>query len=141
VDLGLSGEDYLRLTDLQAAAVGWLAQHALFHRLVDKHGADRIRTVDSETLVARPEDAMLALVRLFGVALGEEAARAVAQGPAFQRHSKSDAAFGREERQAEERNAVQVHGDEIEKVAVWAEAVARNADLALELKAPLLSSA
>ena len=33
VDLGFSSGDYFRQTDLQVAAVGWLAQHMAFRRL------------------------------------------------------------------------------------------------------------
>jgi hypothetical protein len=138
VDLGFSGEDYLRHTDLQAAAVGWLAQQALFNRLIKQHGPLRIRTVDSETLVARPEEAMVALAHLFGLGIDEARAKAIAKGPAFQRHSKTDADFGAEQRRLEERSAVETHGDEIDKVCVWAELVAKGAGLPLTLGAPLL---
>ena len=39
VDLGFEPRDFFRQSDLQVAAVGWLAQQALFHRLAEKYGA------------------------------------------------------------------------------------------------------
>ncbi|MFC3712243.1 hypothetical protein ACFOMD_06660 [Sphingoaurantiacus capsulatus] len=138
IDLGFDGEAYLRHTDLQAAAVGWLAQHALFGRLVARFGPDRVRTLSSEQVTARPRETMAALSALFGVALDEAALDAVVAGPAFTRHSKSEAAFGGDDRAAEQREADTRFGDEIEKVAAWAEAVAANAGVAIDPGAPLL---
>lgn len=138
IDLGFGGEDYLRHTDLQTAAVGWLAQHALFARLSDRFGSGRVRTLDSGLVTARPGEVTDALGRLFGVPLDEQEIAAVVAGPAFTRHSKSEARFGNEDRRAEQRDAAAVHGDEIEKVAVWAEAVAASAGVPLVPGTPLL---
>lgn len=138
IDLGFSDEDYLGLTDLQAAAVGWLAQHALFARMATQFGPARVRTLDSEALVARPKDTLTELARLFGLALDDAAIDAIVAGPVFQRHSKFDTAFGSDDRHIEHRDAAAIHGDEIDKVAVWAEAVAAQAGVALTLGAPLL---
>jgi hypothetical protein len=138
IDLGFAPEDYLRHTDLQAAAVGWLAQHALFARLVNSYGPDRVRTLSSELVTARPAAVVSALAELFGIRLDRTAADAVAAGPAFTSHSKHQGAFGGADRAAEQRDAAAVHGDEIEKVAVWAEAVAANAGVPVDLPAPLL---
>lgn len=137
IDLGFEAEDYLRHTDLQAAAVGWLAQHALFARLADRFGP-RIRTLSSELVTARPGDVTAALAGLFGVALDSAGIDSVVAGPAFTRHSKSEAVFGGAERHAEQRQAAEIHGDEIEKVAIWAEAVAAAAGVPLSPGTPLI---
>ncbi len=137
IDLGLEGENYLRLTDLQAAAVGWLAQHALFARLAKQFG-DRVRTLDSEVLLARPHETMAALAKLYGLALDVDAIAAIVAGPAFTRHSKTDAAFGSAARGREYADAADAHGDEIAKVLVWAEAVAKGAQVPMTLPAPLV---
>ena len=134
VDLGFGPEDYLGQTDLQAAAVGWLAQQALFARTVAVHG-DRVRTLDSETLVARPAETMAALAELFGLALD---AKAVAAGPAFRSHSKFGGVFDADARAAAVAKEA-VHAEEIAKVAVWAEAVAANAGVPLQLPGRLLA--
>jgi hypothetical protein len=137
IDLGFAPEDYLRHTDLQTAAVGWLAQQALFARLAAMHPA-RVRTLASDAVTARPGDVIAALAAFYGLPLDAAAIDAIVAGPAFTRHSKHGTAFGGAERVAEQRDAAAVHGEEIEKVAVWAEAVAAHAAVPMTLPAPLL---
>lgn len=137
IDMGLEGEDYLRLTDLQAAAVGWLAQHALFARLAGRY-PDRVRTLDSETLMARPAEAVAALAAHYDIAVDNASVATIVAGPAFTRHSKHGTKFSAAERDAEYRAAADVHADEIAKVEVWAAAVAENAAIATTLAQPLL---
>jgi hypothetical protein len=138
VDLGLGEQHYLDLTDLQVAAAGWLAQQDVFARLVGRFGPERVRTLDSAVLMARPAEAMARLSDLFGLGLDDRAVEEVLAGPAFTSHSKSNSGFGAAERAAEQRDAARTHADEIDKVAVWAEAVAEAAGVSLQLKAPLL---
>ncbi len=134
---GFSPEEVMRQTDLQIAAIGWIAQHRFFAGLAHRF-SDRVRTLDSETLVARPAETVSALAALYGLPLdGEDAAR-IAAGDAFVRHSKGGVRFGQAERQAEQREAAAVHAEEIEKVTVWAEAVAASAGQSLTLPASLL---
>ncbi len=140
VDLGLGEQHYLDLTDLQVAAAGWLAQQHVFARLVEKFGAERVRTLDSTALMVRPGEAMAGLSDLFGLGLDARAIEQVLAGPAFTSHSKSNSGFSAADRLAEQRDAAQTHADEIDKVAVWAEAVAAAAGVPMELKAPLLRS-
>jgi hypothetical protein len=40
---------------------GWLAQHALFARLVERYGPSRVRTLDSATLLERPAEVLAGL--------------------------------------------------------------------------------
>lgn len=138
VELGFENEDYLRHTDLQAAAVGWLAQHRLFARLVERFGAGRVRTLDSEMLLGAPDAAVTELSRLFGYALDAEAVAGVAAGPAFTRHSKSGGAFDQAARGEGHDAARAAHADEITKVVAWAEAVAERSGIPMHLPAPLL---
>jgi hypothetical protein len=140
IDLGFTPEDHLQQTDLQVAAVGWLAQHALFAKLVATFGPERVRTIDSEALVAHPLEAMNALDALYATGLGSERVGAIVEGPVFRRHSKLGSSFGSVERAVDLHDAVAVHGEEIEKVAAWAKIVAANAGLSLTLGAPLLTS-
>jgi len=138
VNLGLQGEDYLRLTDLQAAAVGWLAQHALFGRIVQSYGVDRVKTLDSTALMDRPADAMSALFRHFGLEATEDMIADLVAGPVFQQHSKGDEAFDAAARDAERRAGEKLHSEEIEKVFAWAEAVAANAGIPVALPGALI---
>ncbi len=132
---GYNGEDYLGQTDLQVAAMGWLAQHALFLRMVAEFGPRRVRTLDSEALMADPAGSMAALAALFGVALDVEA---VVAGPAFTRHSKFGTGFSGADRRQETSEAVGAHGDEIAKVVAWATKVADSAAVPMVLPAALL---
>ncbi|MFL6843258.1 MAG: hypothetical protein ACJ8ER_00060 [Allosphingosinicella sp.] len=132
--LGFEPEDHMLQTDLQVAAVGWLAQHRLFASLSEQH-PDRVWTLESEALLARPEEALTALDLLFGLSrrdVGETVARV------FARHAKFGGEFDRDRRAADQRSAADVHGDEIEKVAIWAESVAANAGVEFELPSSLL---
>ena len=138
VNLGFQGNDYLGLTDIQVAAVGWLAQHALFANLVQKYGPSRIKTLDSTVLMAAPDDALTALGQHFGLAIPKETVSDIVAGPIFQRHSKFDTAFDADAREAERKAGEKLHADEIEKVTVWAESVAQNAGVSLTLPASLL---
>jgi len=136
VDLGFEGRDYLLHTDLQAAAVGWLAQHRLFADMAQKW-PDRVRTIDSETLVARPAETMATLAGLFELAL-DDARIATVVADIFARDSKSGKAFTSGQRASDQSAAEALHADEIEKVTSWAEAVADAAEIAMQLPQPLL---
>ncbi len=138
VNVGLQGDDYLKLTDLQAAALGWIVQHHLFHQIVNKFGPQRIRTLNSNKLTGNSLNTMQELVSHFGVALDQSAIQHLVAGPVFQRHSKSDSAYDADTREAERKVGEELHADEIEKVFVWAEALAKNIGLSMNLPAPLI---
>lgn len=129
--LGITAHDLFRQTDLQIAASGWLAQHAHFTRLAEKLGSHRLRTLDADALNAAPQAALAAAARHYGLTLEPHAVAAIAAGPAFTRHSKSGVAYSAEARKTDYASARVAHGDEIDKVMVWAEAVAANAGIAL----------
>ena len=131
VDLGFEPRDYLRQTDLQVAAVGWLAQHQLFHRMAAHYGPERVATLDSETLTRDAAAKLASVARHFG--LSEQAPSAYAAHPAVGRNSKSGAAFERGERQMDQTRAREVYGDEIEKVAEWIRVVGERRGISLEL--------
>lgn len=132
-DFGFGADDYLTQSDLQVAAMGWLAQHRLFGRLAERLG-DRVRTLNSDLITARPAEVMTALGSLFDIALDVPA---VVAGPAFTRHSKHGTAFDAQARQLE-RGAEAAHADEIGKVAIWAEKVAESQGIALKLPSALI---
>lgn len=138
VNLGMAPRDYFRQSDLQVAATGWLAQHALFHQLARQLGPDRVRTLDSETLTRDPAAVLTAAARHYGLAASADDLAAMAAGPAFTRHSKSGAAFDAAQRAAEYADARRAHEDEIGKVVVWAQAVADANGLAMDLPHPLI---
>jgi hypothetical protein len=131
VDLGFERNDYFLQSDLQVAAVGWLAQHALFARLA-RQWPKRVRTLDSETLLERPLEVLTALDKLFCVE-SDDAVRAAIIASIFHRNAKSGTAFDAADRNAAQRATAQLHGEEIKLVTDWAYAVADHANISLTL--------
>jgi hypothetical protein len=132
-DFGFGAEAYLTQSDLQVAAMGWLAQHRLFSRLAERLG-DRVRTLNSDLVTAQPAEVMTALGSHFGINLDVPA---VIASPAFTRHSKHGTSFNAETRE-QERSAEAAHADEIGKVTIWAEKVAESQGMAMALPSPLI---
>lgn len=136
VDLGFGPQEVFLQTDLQVAASGWLAQHALFAKLAAMFPA-RVHTLDSEVLLARPVAALEALDALFGVR-SSEGERAAVVASVFKRHAKFGGEFDASARRADQRAAASSHGEELAMVLTWAKKVAENAGIALLAPNPLL---
>lgn len=126
IDLGFEGSDYLALTDLQVAAVGWLAQQVLFQRMINSLGQSRCILTDSETLLNRPESIIGISANLFGMSLNSVELEAIVKSPSFLNNSKSGAPFSKAQRDLEYSEASVRHADEIEKVIAWANIIADN---------------
>jgi creatinine amidohydrolase/Fe(II)-dependent formamide hydrolase-like protein len=131
---GLSEEELYRQTDLQVAALGWLAQQASFAELATQH-PHGVRVVDSVTLMRAPAAAMAALAGHFSIDLD---AGAVASGPAFTRHSKDGRAFDAAARDAERSEGLARHAREVATVTEWALRMAEFARIPMILPQPLV---
>ena len=131
---GFTDEDLYRQTDLQAAAVAWLGQHALFADAARQHPG--FRTLDSETLLARPRECLEALRVLFEL---EYDPAEIVRGPAFRMHSKDQSEYSAEQRRQERERGRDLHGREIAMVMQWAEQLAAHCGIAMTLPSPLLS--
>lgn len=138
-DFGMNRNEQLCLTDIQVAAVCWLAQHQLFSQLVERYGADRVRTLDSEQLMASPAATLSHLASHFRLPATAVAIAEIAEGPAFTRHSKSGASFSAADRAQERQAGLQAHTDEIGKVLIWAKELASRNGISLSLPAPLFT--
>jgi hypothetical protein len=136
VDLGFTAQDYFQLTDLQIAAVGWLAQHVMFARVAAMM-SDRVRTLDSEVLLARSGEALAALDALFEVSDSAEGRAAVIER-VFSRNSKTGDVFDASNRRADQDASLSAYRDEIDKVVIWAEKVAEGVGISLTLPESLL---
>lgn len=139
IQLGLDEAACLQLTDLQAAAVGWLAQQAQFANLLQSSGSDRARSLDSERLMSDLQGHLAALAAHYGLSLHGSAVDAVLEGPAFATDSKTRTPFGMGQRQADRAAAMAVHGEEIAMVLRWAQEVAARFSIAMTLPQPLLA--
>jgi len=136
VDLGFRPEDYFRLTDLQVAAIGWIAQADLFAGLVTRFPG-RVRCLQSEALLASPRAAIAAICDLYALSADADTIDAMADSDVFGRNAKDGTVYQANDRMREQIEGAALHADEIDKVLVWADAVARNAGVALEPPAPL----
>ncbi|WP_332817100.1 hypothetical protein [Sphingopyxis sp.] len=134
VQLGFEARDYFRQSDLQVAAVGWLAQQQAFAALLG-WAPDRIASLDSEALTADPVAAVSAAMDHLGLASDRAA---IAEHPALGRNSKSGAPFAAGERQRDLGVAETAYGEEIDQVVGWAEVVADRAGIPLALPRPML---
>jgi hypothetical protein len=135
---GFTSEELFRHSDLQVAALAWLAQHREFAALVQRFGP-RVATLSSVDLLADPTRALEAAARHYGLVLDQPMAAAIAMGPIFTRHAKSGQPFDAAARDAVHRVAADAHRGEIELVERWATIVADRAGVALKLARPLLA--
>ncbi len=136
--LGFEAQDHFRQSDLQVAAVGWLAQHRLFTDLAAKLGPERLASLDADAMLADPAEALRAVTAHYGLAMSEAHLSAMLGGPAFSQHSKSGAAYSSEARSADYARVREAHGEEIGMVMVWAEAVAKAVGVSMDAPNPLL---
>jgi hypothetical protein len=135
-DYGFSGEEIMQQTDLQIAAIGWLAQHRLFGIMADRLGPARVKTLRSEVLLADPALAMHRLCGHFGVEVGI-ADLSQTTAATFTRNAKTGNAFSAAQRRSEHESSMKLHEEEISKVVLWAQAVAQAAGQDLNLGAAL----
>jgi hypothetical protein len=133
--LGFSDEQFFGQTDLQIAASAWLGQQRLFVNLLSAF-PDRTRSLDSKRFLDDPSRAIRAAGQLFGLEL-EEPELDTAKAQTLARNSKDGKTFTRGAREADYRSARAAYGDEIEKVATWAAAVAEAAKVGTSLPNPL----
>jgi hypothetical protein len=138
IHLGFDDEQHFGQTDLQIAAMGWLAQQVIFERIARRFGPDRVRSIDSETLMDQPGEALQSLVSLFELPLEAGKVAEIVEGPVFGRHSKFDKAFDAKQRLADRERSEAVHADEIDKVVIWTEQVAQAIGASTKLSGALL---
>lgn len=129
IDLGFDDEQLFGQTDLQIAGLAWLAQNKIFESLLNEYGNDRVASLDSETFLAHRAESLARLGRLFALDMDDGRAQAIAESDVFQRHSKFGDDFDASRRKAEQAAGESAHADEIEKVAIWVEAVARGLNI------------
>ena len=128
-DLGFTDEQFFGQTDLQIAGIAWLGQQRLFSQLIGRF-PDRVRVLESGRFLAKPQHALVAAASFFGVGMSKAEINAALSG-SLTRNSKDGKAYSSGARQAEYRSARSTYGDEIGKVATWANAVAEAARIQL----------
>jgi hypothetical protein len=137
IDPGYDERESRLHTDLQVAALLWLHHQAQFARLVQAFPG-RVRTLESDTLLASRSAAMAAIGASFGLVLDAAQVAAIVDGPVFSDDSKRLGKAFDPARAARQRDEAGVYGEEVEMVAGWAEAVAKHLAVPLTLPGALL---
>lgn len=128
------------LTDLEVAAFLWLQHMAQFARLLAELPPGRAATLRADSFLAEPARAIHSASSHFGLGLTEAQSAAIADGPVFRRHSKwTDRNFDPAAVKREEALARFAYGAEIAEALEWAQGLAAEAGVTLDLEAPLLA--
>ena len=135
--LGFTDLDFLGQTDLQIAAMAWLAQQSLFGSLI-AGAPGRVRVLDSAAFLAQPDAALAHAAAHFGLALDSAGLAQILAGP-LQRNSKDGGRYTAADRAADYDTGRAAHGDEIAKVAMWASEVAHAVGIDTALGSPLIA--
>lgn len=136
--LGFDDIAFLGQTDLQIAAMAWLAQQQLFaHLIAELKG--RVRSLDSASFMASPQQAIAAAADHFGLILSAAQWAAIEEGP-LRHDSKSGKQFTSADRKAEYDRMMDLYGDEVSKVVAWTAQVADSQNLPMSLSLPVVPS-
>jgi hypothetical protein len=119
--------DILEYTDVQIAALSWLAQIHHFDAMARVFGPDRIMVLDSAALLADPAAALKKARALFELNLSDADVERIAAGPVFSKHSKfSERDYSAEAREQDHKAVNEAHADELSMVLQWIKAVAAH---------------
>ena len=139
LDTGIRDEDLLLLTDLQVAALGWLMQAEFMQQIAKRHGAQRVRVLNSETFLDNKAGALAALADLFGLDGNRQRWALIAEGPVFHEHAKEyGRAFDAAAQRAQYDAAGAAHAEELMRAKDWARALAIRCGAPLTLADTLL---
>ena len=130
--LGFDPGDHFLQSDLQVAAVGWLAQHRLFQQLFNRVGPQRLASLEANAMLSDPASAITAVAQHYRLAVDAKRSAEIASGAVFAQHSKSGADYSPEARKVDYDRVRQAHGEEIGMVLAWAKVVADAADVSLD---------
>lgn len=118
------------LSFLQICALVWVSNLYNFRAVIEKKGNKQVRTLEMQSFLQNPEDSLLALSRLFGHQptpgeVRKMAGPEVLESNAKQQHERYDA----RKREAEAKQVVSAHAQEIHKTIEWIKPLARDLGL------------
>ncbi len=122
-------------SDLQLAALAWLSVQRMIGDLGERFGPSRVRSLTSETFLARPSESLRAIAEHFGLSLDVEAR--LASG-VFNRHAKTGAPFDAKSRARGLSHTLAAHADEIGAIVQWTRKTAESSGVALGLPHPFV---
>jgi hypothetical protein len=131
LQLGYSPVETFDQTDLQIAGLAWLMHVHQFQETALRFGPERTMLLASGDLLSDVPRTIDRAARFLDLKLDDETIQAIAEGPVFKAHSKSNALFSNEQRHRDQLAADLAHGAEIEMVVKWISAVASHAGIRL----------
>lgn len=137
LDIGMSPREMFELTDLHLAALAWLLHQRHFALLLQSPLGARMATLEADKFNENRARTLNALGDFYGLAIGEEAAEAVASGPVFQRHSKSGSDHAETVARETEAAASPVMEADIAFVEEWTGKIAAQTGLTIPVAKPL----
>lgn len=124
LELDLSANEILELTDMQVASLAWLMQIHHFSAVAKAFGS-RVMLLESSQLFAAPAATLHQVMTFFDFGLTEMDAADIAAGPIFAKHSKfTDRDYGDEERRRDLEIVGNANSEELSMVVKWLETFA-----------------
>lgn len=137
LQLGYGPGETFELSDLQVAGLSWLMQIHHF-REVALANPSRTMIIESADFIGNVAPTLERVASFFDLGLDGDSIASIATGPVFSRHSKfSQRDYSVDAREAEHDKIVLAHGEEIDVVVKWIEAVAGHCRVPLDPAAPL----
>ena len=125
LDFNFTSSELLELTDLQIAGLAWLTRTHFLSQTAAMLGPARVLEVQFDDFIRAPRPTLTRIAHFLGGDCGEDQLRETIAGPVFALHAKHPGrAYTMADRDEEMAAAMAAHGEEIETVAGWVEAVA-----------------
>ncbi|MEZ5972001.1 MAG: hypothetical protein R3C31_09370 [Hyphomonadaceae bacterium] len=139
LDIALTADDRMLLTDTQVAAFVWLMQAAFFTDMQRHYGPARIRTLSSDRFLSDPASALRKAGAFFGLHADRTKWDAIAVGPIFTEHAKERGlSFTVRDHNAQLAQARSVHARELAATEDWSKRIAARCGAPLSLNDTLM---
>lgn len=132
LDVNFTDEQLMRQTDMQIAAQAWLMQVACFRQL-EMHQPHRVRTLNSDTLIADPAGVLAKVCDFLAIDLDAEARASTVNGAIFREHAKQPGVSFDGTAYAQQRQSADGYGAEIAAAVHWASKLAHHTDTPMSL--------
>lgn len=133
MDFGMDAREQFKMSDLQAASLGWFLSQRYFAGLLAGPFGKRMRVLDGDRFDLQRADTLEAVFDLTGVTAEVAQVTAMLEGPRFHNHAKLGGAFT----QGEGKGTPAIVTQEIEQMAQWIGMIAQQAGLAVPLRQTL----
>lgn len=125
---------------LQAVFIVWHAQMLNFSNFLKLSDNQKIASLNSSTLLAKPRETMAAVSGFYGFGLDAEKIREIVSGPTWKTHAKDPLApYDQEERERENAAIASRYRTEIEEVLRWADPFLARVPVATPLHHALIN--